>query len=388
MSSQQPGKVYFPDFPARRPDPTFAEGIIEASSLAGRPIQPTEWIVEGLIPRGCVVLFTGKTKLGKSLLAMQLQVCASTDQAWLGRHVAQVRSWGLYTEDPLNELRKRQYNICKYYGVEEEALEDMAYYCGYARDTVMADFSRRTDAGQPTWFYDAMLTQIRRRGAELVIIDTAARCFNGNENARPQVTAFVNLMLALVRETNGAVVLNAHPPKDDAQSYSGSTAWPSTCRALLEIKRPKGYDPDADHDPDDRRILRPGGMNWGGNQAPLKLSWQSGVWEIDPDAPAPERREATGTHIDRLTADGRILKWLAASIANNTVFLADKTAARSIVKRALADPELRRLGGSYLSGYQDRALADGKLSRVTIKGQVRVRPADCRYADEAQGGLL
>ena len=386
MSASSPPRVFYPEFPNRRPDPEFSAGIVEPVEWQGRQVEPVEWLVEGLVPRGAVVLFSGATKLGKSMLAMQLQTCMATGVPWLGRRVERVRSWGIYTEDPANVLHARQVGICRHYGCDMADLEDMGYYCGYGKDTVMADYSRRTDAGQNTWFYESNLTQIRRRGAELVVIDTVARVFNGNENARPQVTDFVNRLLALVKETNGAVLLNAHPPKNPDQAYSGSTAWPSTCRALLEIKRPKGFDAEDEHAPDDRRVLKPGGMNWGGGSGVIKLAWQNGVFELDPASEPP--RYSTSNAVDKIEVEGRVMRFIGALMKDGAVILADRTQRRSLVARALADPGMRSIGAASLAAAAEHLLAQGKLVRVTIKGAVRIRPADALYPDEAQGKLL
>jgi RecA-family ATPase len=46
----------------------------------------------------------------------------------------------------------------------------------------------------------------------LVVIDTAATCFGGNESDRAQVTQFVGTILtSLAQDIDGSVLLNAHP---------------------------------------------------------------------------------------------------------------------------------------------------------------------------------
>ena len=50
-------------------------------------------------------------------------------------------------------------------------------------------------------------------GARLVILDTAADLFGGNENDRGQVRQFMNALSRIAMKINGAVVLCAHPSR-------------------------------------------------------------------------------------------------------------------------------------------------------------------------------
>ena len=77
-------------------------------------------------------------------------------------------------------------------------------------------------------FFDQVARASADVGAQLVVIDTAADTFGGNENVRPHVRQFIALLTRLALERDGAVLMLAHPSVTGRTSGSGdggSTAW-------------------------------------------------------------------------------------------------------------------------------------------------------------------
>jgi RecA-family ATPase len=71
--------------------------------------------------------------------------------------------------------------------------------------------------GQPrhTALFHQLLEVAKAHGAQLIIIDTLADVFSGNENDRAQARAFAQQALGLLaRETRGAVMALAHPSRN------------------------------------------------------------------------------------------------------------------------------------------------------------------------------
>jgi len=95
--------------------------------------------------------------------------------------------------------------------------------------------------GQPrhTALFHQLLEVAKAHGAQLIIIDTLADVFSGNENDRAQARAFAQQALGLLaRETRGAVMALAHPSRNGMNSgsgESGSTAWIGTFRSQLYL---------------------------------------------------------------------------------------------------------------------------------------------------------
>ena len=83
--------------------------------------------------------------------------------------------------------------------------------------------------GELTPFHSHVLEAALDLEARLVIVDTAADTFGGNENDRSQVRQFVSRALgSIAQKINGAVLLCAHPSRSGLSSGEGdggSTGW-------------------------------------------------------------------------------------------------------------------------------------------------------------------
>ncbi len=348
--------------------------------------EPIQWIVKNCIPRGTVCLFSGDSGLGKSLLMQQLQTCTALGKPWLGNEVQRVRSFGFYCEDPKNILHWRQRDICRHLDAQEGELEDMAIAARVGMDNVLMDFNRRTDEGRATALYDQVRGYVREFGAELIILDTAAHTFNGNENVRAHVTAFVSALQEIANETNGAIVLCSHPSVSSMQSgtgYSGSTAWRATVRAHMYLKRPKGYDDESDDTDANVRVLKTMKANWGSGAGIIKLRWEGGVFQ----RVAPDRLPVAG-FLDRIEIDGQLCHAIRYLIQKGERLAAESRANNNFLTAASRMPSLSKYQQQDLANSADRLFENEKLVRVALGTGARrrffVRTHDTRYPDEGE----
>ena len=264
-------------FPQRRINPFRVTSPLD---WVDRPIIPVKWMVDGAVPRGTVCLFSGPGSSGKSYLALQMQIAAATMHRWCGLYIHPCRSFGLYCEDPENVLHQRTVKICEQYGTAVDSLEDMTLKAMDGEDATLWEANKYGSQWRTTPLWSQICEYTNDVGVELLILDTAARVFGGNENSRQHVTAFIAELEKWAKPGGRAVILNIHPSKG-GDPYSGSTAWESSCRAHLALKRPKGYDaenPDADHL---GRVLRTMKANWGAVGGVIKLRWNRGVFAVD-----------------------------------------------------------------------------------------------------------
>jgi RecA-family ATPase len=102
--------------------------IKHLSDFYGKPINPPEYVVDELIPKGRVTLFAGKAGFGKSYAALMLMIAAATERQWLNKNVRKCKSFGLFSEDPDEEIQRRLVNICVYYDIDMRDIEDFAPY--------------------------------------------------------------------------------------------------------------------------------------------------------------------------------------------------------------------------------------------------------------------
>jgi RecA-family ATPase len=109
----------------------------------------------------------------------------------------------------------------------------------------------------------------------LVVLDTAADLYAGNENDRAQVNRFVKAYCERIAiETGAAVLLCAHPSRDGLRSgegSAGSTAWSNAVRSRLYLHRDNEDDPD-------HRTLELKKANLARSGVTLNLRWQDGVF--------------------------------------------------------------------------------------------------------------
>jgi RecA-family ATPase len=81
------------------------------SRFQGEPIPLLRWIWDPWIPWGTVTAIYGDGGTGKSLLAQQLMTASATGQPFLGYPVTRCKALGIFCEDDLDELHRRQNRI-------------------------------------------------------------------------------------------------------------------------------------------------------------------------------------------------------------------------------------------------------------------------------------
>ena len=250
--------------------------IVDPSQLQCQTVPPREWLVDGMIPHEKVTLLSGDGGLGKSLLMQQLMTSTATGQDWLGLKARKCRAFGLFCEDDNDELWRRQQAICDSMSISLEACFNMQWLSGDGIDPVLMEFSGG-DAGKTTPLFDQLIDYLEWWEAELVIIDTAADTFAGNEISRIQVRNFINRALRVIATRLGAtVMLTSHPSvagMRDKSGLSGSTAWNNSVRSRLYLTRPEGETNS------NVRLLQMKKSNYGSTDPEIRIVWQNGVFD-------------------------------------------------------------------------------------------------------------
>ncbi len=251
--------------------------VVNPVDLTGRPVPPREWIVEDWLPIGCVTADYGDGGRGKTLLAQQLMTStALPDGLWCGRQVMSCKSLGYFCEDDEDELHRRQAAICAAYGVSIADLGAMRWVSGVGQDNDLMKFD--FEGAFTTPLYDKIKNATMAHDARLIVLDTAADVFGGNENDRHQVRRFIGQLNQLAIDIKGAVLLNAHPSRDELKTGNldgGSTAWNNSVRSRWSLARPaaeEGAEPDVD-----ARILTRRKANYAAIGEDIRLQWRAGV---------------------------------------------------------------------------------------------------------------
>lgn len=158
-----------------------------------------DFIVDGVLQRGYLYSFCGKTGHGKTAVALLLAVGVAAGIPFAGHEVARGRVVYLAGENP-DDVRTRLLIMGEVLGIDVAAL-DLHFVDG------AFDLAASLDALTET------ITRIG--GAQLVIVDTAAAHFRGDdENSNTELGGFAReLRRICTMDGAPAVVVPAHPIK-------------------------------------------------------------------------------------------------------------------------------------------------------------------------------
>ena len=259
--------------------------VVSAASFEGIAPPERSWIVAGLIPDRTVSMVTGDGATGKSTLMLQLAAAAAAGVPWIGTNPEPGPVAYVSAEDDLDELHRRLTSIARGIGASLADLENLHLIPLAGRDAVLAAPEGKAGVIGPTALWRALAAVVSRLRPRLLVIDTLADVFAGNENARAEARQFVGLLRGLAIDHNLAVVLISHPSLTGLSSgsgTSGSTAWNNSVRSRLyleTIKDETGREVDAT-----LRVMRVKKSNYGPAGVEWRLRWQEGCFVLDGPA--------------------------------------------------------------------------------------------------------
>lgn len=248
------------------------------------PAPLREWLIDQWIPIGYVTGLYGDGGVGKSLLAQQLLTSTALGLPWLGLDVRPGRAFGVMCEDDASELHRRQQGINQSYGVEMANLENLRIAARLGFDNLLMTFDQE-NRGKLTELYAELCRWLDSFRPRVVVLDTLADIFGGNEINRSQARQFVQGVGGqIARKYECAVVIPAHPSAaglSSGQGTSGSTAWNNTFRSRLYITRPG--------DDSDTRLVSRMKSNYAPKGGEITVRWDSGAFtSATPVRDAPE----------------------------------------------------------------------------------------------------
>lgn len=350
-------------------DPAGAKGaplpVIDPADWHGKPVPQRQWFIEGLIPSRTVTILNGDGGVGKSLLALQIGAAASLGVDTVGLSPARGGVVYLGAEDEADEFHRRLVDIV---AIHDRTLADLSEF----RLIPMADrdalLAIPSTAGvmQPTQAWLSLRTVIARHTPKLVILDTSADLYGGDEIKRAQVRGFVAMLRSVAMEFDCAVLLLSHPSLTGMQSgsgSSGSTAWNNSVRSRLYLTRPTGEDVDPN-----ARTLSVMKANYGETGSGLSLRWKDGAFVADDGIAIGDTEFVARRHDDVFMALLRKFAAQGQNVSANTgptyapSKFASQPEAKGIKRKQLADA-MQRL----LDGGQIRMVTDGPASRQRSK---------------------
>ncbi|MHC2298222.1 AAA family ATPase [Rhizobium mongolense] len=261
-----------------------ALAVQSAAAFHSKPVPPREWIVEDLIPSKIVTMLNGDGGTGKSLLALQLAVASVTGGYWCGREVVQGGCLFISAEDDEDELHRRLADITVGIGRQLRDLDTLHLRSLAGEDALFAIQDTRTGVLRPTQLFQMVERRVAQLRPVLLVLDTLADMFGGEENNRAHARQFIGMIRGLCSRYETTVVLLAHPSLSGMASgtgSSGSTAWNNSVRSRLYLDRIRenGEEPDPDV-----RVLRTKKANYGKIGGEVKLRWTDGMFKLETGA--------------------------------------------------------------------------------------------------------
>jgi hypothetical protein len=253
---------------------------IPVGSIKGIP-KPRKWLVQEWIPAGAITALYGDGGTGKTLLGQQLVYAGDIGAMWLGIEMPITRSLAVLCEDDMDELHRRH----------DDIKADLGHAIGnpftrswvwprVGSDNILVTFDRDNRPNVSAFFF-LIKKHVLDKQIELLVLDTVADFFGGNENIKAQVNYFIKVMCAdLIVEAHAAgftltVVLLAHPSQagmNTGAGTAGSVGWNAGVRSRLYLTRdPNGGAND--------RILARMKSNYAaaGDDKTMNLVWADGV---------------------------------------------------------------------------------------------------------------
>jgi hypothetical protein len=256
---------------------------IFVGDLTGEP-KKREWIVPDWIPKGVVSSLSGDGGMGKTLLAQQLLYAAGVGGKWLGLDIDPIRGLGVFCEDDEDELHRRHNAIKSDLGhAVGNPFTDTWIWPRVGFDNLLVTFDKDNKPLISPFFAQIMRNVLEKK-IGLLVLDTIADLFGGNEIIRAQVNYFIKATCgAFIKQAKDTgfvltVILLSHPSqagRNSGSGESGSTAWNNAVRARLYLTRPEDGLPE-------QRVLTRKKSNYSasGDDVKLDLIWKEGVLRL------------------------------------------------------------------------------------------------------------
>ena len=339
------------------------DGCFTAGSVVG-PLPDREWLLDQWFPYKTTAMLFGAGGIGKTLLMHQLGNKVALGEPFMGIETMKMPVLMALCEDDKLELERRQLDINQWLGVDDFGTgpDNCHLWPRIGGDNILVTFPNQGEdkAGE---FYEKLcrkiiaLKKLHNSDDILVILDTAADFFGGNENVRREVNTFVKKYLgSLSVKYNATVILLAHPSLAGLASgtgSSGSTAWENSVRSRAYLARVE--------DSDELRVLSRKKSNYSaiGTDSDIQLIWDKGVMVIP----------STPDQFDRLNAvklKEQILSEVEDAWCKGTPYKSNRSEGRK-VKTALPKAFPNEKKGPLLVAFND-LVEGGNIVHIERKG--------------------
>lgn len=271
-----------------RPDKPVL-GVVSGADILTTKYPDPVWAIPSILPMGLTIL-AGKSKLGKSWLALQIAQAIASGGVILDERVEQGGVLYLALEDIKEEVQERM--IKQGWTVDNAVMLDVLCMDDFVRD--VGDL--RNGGGE------RLAAQIEHIGYRLVVIDTLSKSVSGDQNDVEKMTRALTPLQVIAKSKNCAVMLIDHHSKgfgaspDAVVDILGSTAKGAVSDTIWGLYRDRGKS-NAQLQVTGRRV----------RERTLALKWDylTGCWQAEGDADEIALTERRQEILDVLEVLGR-----------------------------------------------------------------------------------
>lgn len=258
-------------------------------------LEPMRWLATHRVPADDVTILSGDGGLGKTTLALQLGVSVSRDLGdWLGTTTFSGPVVFYSAEEPESEMRRRLDRVARKRGIAPDEIERLFFHFAEP-DKALLGISTPMGTIAPTATFHALCRSVRDIRPALLIVDSVAAVFGGNQNDRVQTRTFVSMFRRLAREAGCAIVLLDHPSLSGMTSGTGrggNMDWSNVVRSRLYLRT-------VEEEEATFRELEVVKSNYGPAGEKVRLRWEDGSFVLQGSLSAPQQA-ATFAKIDDL----------------------------------------------------------------------------------------
>ena len=188
-------------------------------------VKKLDWIVDGFITRGSIVMIFGPPGLGKTFLATLLSFAIITGIAFLGMKCRKGKVLYILAEGN-NTYKRRVAALEKYFGISCEREQFLVY--NQALPLIKKDKVSK------------FISALKRRSfkPDLIVIDTLSRNFGSGKSQDNSVDmgSFIDACELLKREFNACILPIHHPGHQDTHRSRGSSTWGGAIDCSYQLK--------------------------------------------------------------------------------------------------------------------------------------------------------
>jgi RecA-family ATPase len=260
--------------------------LVSPPAWKGVPLEPMRWLATNRIPAGDVTILSGDGGGGKTTVALQLAVAVERGLGdWLGVTCERGPVFFFSGEEPEQEMRRRLARVARKRGFDSTELERLHFHFADP-DRCLLGEARHNGPIAATPLFDSLAATVVDIRPALLVVDSIAAVFGGNQNDRTHVRSFVGLFRKLARQADCAVLLLDHPSLSGITSGTGrggSMDWQNATRARLHLQTIEDAEGVAG------RVLEVKKTNYGPCGEKLKLLWEDGCFVPESAASSPAK---------------------------------------------------------------------------------------------------